>query len=190
MRVLAIGRLTYYKGIEYLIRAAAENENIEVHLVGKGDREAKLKALTRELKLEKRVIFHGHLPNEQLATQFSACDCLCLPSIERTEAFGMVLLEAMYYGKATVICNVPGSGMGWVVDDGVNGMHVPPENSGALADSIRNLQQNRVKILRLGENGRQKFDRQFHIDKSATGVSELYKSVLENIPASQQQAKP
>jgi glycosyltransferase involved in cell wall biosynthesis len=80
--------------------------------------------------------------------------------------------------------------MGWVVDDGVNGMHVPPENAGALADSIRKLQQNRVKILRLGENGRQKFDRQFHIDKSAAGVSELYKSVLENIPASQQQAKP
>ena len=55
----------------------------------------------------------------------ATCDCLCLPSIERTEAFGMVLLEAMFFGKATVIGDVKGSGMGWVVDDGITGLEIP-----------------------------------------------------------------
>lgn len=189
LRVLAIGRLTYYKGFQYLIQAAVECENTEIHLVGTGDQEMKLKALTHELKLEHRVTFHGHLTDEQLADQFTVSDCLCLPSIERTEAFGIVLLEAMRYGKPTIISNVPGSGMGWVVDDGATGLHVPPEDSGALAVSLRYLQQNRAKILLLGENGRQKFDRQFSIEKSAAGVSGLYQVVLDINSANQQQAR-
>ena len=179
LRVLAIGRLTYYKGFEYLVRAAAECGPIEVHIVGKGDEEAMLKALSRELKLGNRITFHGHLPADELAEQFGACDCLCLPSIERTEAFGMVLLEAMHHGKATVISNVRGSGMGWVVDDGITGLHVPPGDAGELANSLGQLQQNRDKIHQLGESGRQKFDRRFHIDRSATAISALYKSVLK-----------
>ena len=182
LRVLAIGRLTYYKGFEYLIQAAREFDGVEVHLVGRGDQETKLKALVHELNLENRVTFHGHLASDELAKQFSLCDCVCLPSLERTEAFGLVLLEAMYYGIATIISKVPGSGMGWVVDDGITGLHVPPESARVLADTMRNLQRNRDKIIQLGERGRQKFDQQFHIDKSAARVSQLYKLVLEDAP--------
>ena len=177
LRVLAIGRLTYYKGFEYLIRAAAVADHTEIHLVGKGDQEDKLKALTRELKLEDRVIFHGHLSNEQLAEQLRACDCLCLPSIERTEAFGMVLLEAMYCGKATIVSDVPGSGMGWVVGDDQTGLLVPPAHRAALAESLRILDQNHDKILRLGGKGREKFNRLFHVDKSSSGVTGVYQLV-------------
>jgi glycosyltransferase involved in cell wall biosynthesis len=187
LRVLAIGRFTYYKGFEYLIRAAVQCENAEIYLVGKGDQESKLKAITRALKLQERVTFLGHLSEKQLAQQLEACDCLCLPSIERTEAFGMVLLEAMCHGKATVISDVPGSGMGWIVDDGITGLHSPAKNAAALADSLHFLQQNRDKIRALGGNGQRKFERLFHIDKSSTGVSELYKLVQEANPTDQQQ---
>ena len=185
LRILAVGRLTYYKGFEYLIRAAKRCASAEIHLVGEGDQEPKLRALVRELDLDNRVFFHGRLPDTQLAQQFAQCDCLCLPSIERTEAFGMVLLEAMYCGKATLVSNVPGSGMGWVVDDGITGLHVPPENIDALADSMRKLHQNRDRIAHLGKNGRQRFDRLFHIDKSASGVSELYELVLRTATGNQ-----
>ena len=182
LRVLAVGRLTCYKGLEYLVRAMALLEHAELHLVGTGNLQRKLRDLARDLHLDRRVIFHGHLPDAQLADQFAACDCLCLPSIERTEAFGVVLLEAMARGRATIISDVPGSGMGWVVDDGVTGLHVPPVNPRALADAIANLQRDRDKIHRLGENGRQKFDRLFHIDKSAEGVAGLYRNVLAGSP--------
>jgi len=182
LRVLAVGRLTYYKGFEYLIRAAAECDGIEVHLVGKGAEGARLKALTRELRVEKRIRFYGHLPDHALAEKFQACDCLCLPSIERTEAFGMVLLEAMYYGKATVVSRVTGSGMEWIVDDGITGLHAPTMNVAALADRLRLLHQNRNKLATLGVNGQKKFNALFHIDKSARLITELYQQTLDNSP--------
>ena len=116
------------------------------------------------LKLRDRVSFTGYLSEEELAQQMADCDCLCLPSIERTEAFGMVLLEAMYFGKATVIGDVKGSGMGWVVDDGVTGIKVEPANSKALAGALSRLATNREECNRMGHMGREKFDRQFEIE--------------------------
>ncbi|MFT6955203.1 MAG: glycosyltransferase involved in cell wall biosynthesis [Halieaceae bacterium] len=182
LRVLAIGRLTYYKGFEYLIKAAAECERVEIHFVGKGDQETALKALAGNLNLQTRITFHGHLSPEQLAQQFSACDCLCLPSIERTEAFGMVLLEAMYHSKATVISNVSGSGMGWVVDDEITGLHFEPQNSQALRERLQYLASQRSRISILGSNGRAKFEREFHIDKSSSRISAIYLEV-NNTPS-------
>lgn len=181
LRVLAIGRLTYYKGFEYLIKAAKICEGVEVHLVGKGDQEAQLKRLARELKVTNRIIFHGHLNDERLAQQFSASDCLCLPSIERTEAFGMVLLEAMYYNKATIVSDVAGSGMGWIVDNGVTGLIVASENVDALVNCLHSLQQDPSGLRRMGTNGRRKFDRECHIDKSSMSTHALYLQVLQNL---------
>ena len=188
LQVLAIGRLTYYKGFEYLLGAAAQCPCTEIHLVGRGRQENYLRSLARELKIEHRVFFHGHLSDAELEKQFSACDCLCLPSIERTEAFGMVLLEAMSRGVATLICKVPGSGMGWVVDDGVTGIHVTPEDAGKLAAAMRNLAEDRDKMYRMGAAGRAKFDRQFHIDKSVAGVFKLYTRLLKITHEDQHQA--
>ena len=178
LRVLAIGRFTYYKGFEYLLRAAAEAEWVEVHLVGDGELRRPLERLARELGIADRVTFHGHLSSEALSAQYAACDCVCLPSIERTEAFGLVLLEAMYFGKATVISEVPGSGMGWIVDHGVTGLKVPPADSGALAAAFRQLQTDRATLARFGENGRTRFNQQFHICKPAAGVIDIYSRLL------------
>lgn len=178
LQVLAIGRLTYYKGFEYLIRAAAELDNIKIHLVGTGEQEERLKALTVELGLEQKIVFYGYLPPEKLALQFTRCDCLCLPSVERTEAFGMVLLEAMYYGKATLVSDIPGSGVGWVVEDGVTGLKFPPGNVKKLIWGLRELHQGRDKMRVMGEQGRVKFDHSFHIDQSTAQIAQLYDRVL------------
>lgn len=177
LRVLAVGRLTYYKGFEHLIRACADSENLVIHLVGDGNQETNLKDLVNELKLDSQVTFHGHLPPAELNAQLNACDCLCLPSIERTEAFGMVLLEAMSFGKPTVISNVPGSGMGWVVDDEITGLHFEPQDSQALQERLQYLTSNPSKIIGLGSNGRTKFESEFHIDKSASDISAIYQAV-------------
>ena len=184
LRVLAVGRLTYYKGFEYLIRAAALVEDIEVNLVGTGDLDKSLRDLAQELGVDQRVTFHGHLSDGELEQQYDSCDCLCLPSIERTEAFGMVLLEAMSHSRATVVSAVPGSGMAWVADDGITGLHVLPKDAHSLANCLRNLRDNRDKIRALGGSGREKFDRLFQIDKSAAEVSSLYRDILD-LPARQ-----
>jgi glycosyltransferase involved in cell wall biosynthesis len=178
LRVLAIGRLTYYKGFEYLLRAVALAPAAHLHLVGSGDLEQALRRLAGELGIRERVTFHGHLPEEGVAAQYAACDCLCLPSIERTEAFGLVLLEAMYFGKATVISDVPGSGMGWIVDHEVTGIKVPAADAAALAGALRQLQANRDTLARLGENGRRKFDQQFHIHQATAAITGIYAEIL------------
>ena len=124
-------------------------------------------------------MFHGHVSDEDLAQKFAECDCFCLPSIERTESFGLVLLEAMYSGKATVIADVPGSGMGWIVDHQETGLKVPPANPGQLAAALRYLQGNHDRMIQLGRNGRSKFDQQFHIDRCTAGIVELYHRLVD-----------
>lgn len=181
LQVLAVGRLTYYKGFGYLVRAAARLEGVQVHLVGGGERKWELIKLAAKLDVGDRVVFHGQLDDAGLAARFRACDCLCLPSIERTEAFGLVLLEAMLFGKATVISDVRGSGMGWVVDDGETGIKVRPRDVAELAAALGRLRDDRSLTRRLGENGRRKFERLFAIDHSVRELHGIYHDLFTGI---------
>ncbi len=174
LQVLAVGRLTYYKGFSYLIKAVAKTPGVHINLVGHGDQADSLKKLTTSLNLQDRVSFHGILSDAELAQQMTDCDCLCLPSIERTEAFGMVLLEAMYFGKATLISDVEGSGMGWVVDDGITGIKVKPANADELAIALQRLAADRVELADMGQRGREKFDQQFEINHAVAGLVKIY----------------
>ena len=177
LQVLAVGRLTYYKGFTYLIKAAAQVPDIHINLVGDGDQANQLKSLTASLKLQERVTFHGILSDAELARKMAECDCLSLPSIERTEAFGMVLLEAMYFGKATVISDVDGSGMGWVVDDGITGIKVNPADTDALAAGLKRLATNREELAGMGLRGKKKFDRMFEISHAVEGLERIYLNI-------------
>ena len=177
LQILAIGRLTYYKGFRYLIEAAAKSPNTHINLVGHGDQAKELKALATSLKVQDRVTFHGILSDAELAQQMAQADCVCLPSIERTEAFGMVLLEAMYFGKATVISDVPGSGMGWIVDDGITGLKVRPADANALAVAFERLYVDREELVRMGKRGKEKFDDQFEINHAINGIMEVYQQM-------------
>lgn len=190
LRVLAVGRLTYYKGFSYLLEAAAQFDTLRVDLVGDGDRAAELRSLAQSLGLLDRVAFHGTVDDATLARLMSRCDCLCLPSIERTEAFGMVLLEAMSFGKATVVSDIQGSGMGWVVEHGVTGLKVPPADAGALAAAFEQLEADREALRAMGARGRERFGRLFEISRSADGVIETYRAVLSRPAATTDGSSP
>ncbi|MEP0201371.1 MAG: glycosyltransferase [Halioglobus sp.] len=177
LQVLAVGRLAYYKGFQYLIEAIAKTPDIQLDLVGAGEKEAELRSLAAKLNITERITFRGATDDEELGHLMDACDCLCLPSIERTEAFGLVLLEAMSHGKAVIASQLAGSGIGWVVDDGVTGLQVPPADAGALANCLRILQRDRDKITYLGRSGQDRYIEYFHINKSAVGVAEVYQQV-------------
>lgn len=177
-QILAIGRLTYYKGFGFLIRAMAMLENAELHIVGEGSLRDELWKLARELDVEGRVHFHGGLDDQSLAARLGACDCVCLPSIERTEAFGLVLLEAMAFGRATVSSRVLGSGMSWVVEDEVTGLMVPPRDVEALAAALARLRDDPALAARLGAAGRERFRKHFAIGPSAAALTRVYEQVL------------
>jgi glycosyltransferase involved in cell wall biosynthesis len=178
LRVLAVGRLSYYKGHEILLQAMAALPQGRLILVGTGEREKKLRRLINALRLEERVSLLGGCSEAQRNALLAACDVFCLPSIERTEAFGVVLLEAMHFAKPVIATRIVGSGVGWVVSDGKTGRLCQPEDPAALAQSLQEFAQNSHKRSMFGQAGKQHFQENFHIDRIAKKVAALYASIL------------
>ncbi|MDG2460838.1 MAG: glycosyltransferase [Luminiphilus sp.] len=174
LRVLGIGRLAHYKGFDILLRAIAHTQDTELDLVGHGEQFDHLKSLSRSLGIEDRIRFHGVVSDTERDSLLQACDCLCLPSVDRTESFGIVLLEAMSAGKPCVISKVPGSGMTSVVEAESTGLVVPPEDSGALAAAFGRLTQNRRLLTEMGMRGRQRFEMNLTIEASTRSVIAVY----------------
>ncbi len=178
-KVLAIGRLTYYKGHEVLIRAVAETSNVRALIVGQGENEQKLGRLIADLQVKDKVTLCGMLSDSDLHAVLSSADCLCLPSVERTEAFGLVLLEAMRYGKAIIVSNISGSGMSWVVEDWKTGVLFEQEDVQELSRVFENLAADPAKVRNLGLAGQKRFASTFHIDMVAAKINDLYQNILE-----------
>ena len=178
LRVLAVGRLTYYKGFEYLIRAVAHVENIQVVLVGDGEKRSELQRLIDSHKLVEKVKLVGKQADEQLFQWLATCDCLCLPSVERTEAFGMVLLEAAQAGKPALVTGVKGSGMSWVIRNHETGLVVPPADVPALAGAMEYLARHQTERREMGLRAGKRFDTMFTIEAVEKQVSDLYNDIL------------
>lgn len=180
-RILAIGRLTYYKGFDTLIRAVAGLPNVQLVIVGSGDAYPKLATLIEETHTGDRVRLLGEVDDAARNHLLATCDTLCLPSRERTEAFGIVLMEAMRYGKPVIASEVPGSGMGWVVDAELSGLLSPPEDVAAWRTSIMRLANDSGLCRRLGTEGRRQFASRFSIGNVATHIDRLY-GALTDLP--------
>ncbi|MFZ1830503.1 MAG: glycosyltransferase [Candidatus Competibacteraceae bacterium] len=174
-RILAIGRLTYYKGHDILIQAAAHLPGSRVLIVGAGEQRNRLATLIQSLNLHDPVCLPGFQPEADLNALLASCDVLCLPSLERTEAFGLVLLEAMRFGKPVVVSDIPGSGTGWVVNQAGHGLCVPPSDPEALAVALRNLQHDPAQRTALGLAGAMALKQQFGIGPIAAAITDLYR---------------
>ncbi len=175
--VTSAGRFTYYKGFHYLIKAANTLPDIKIAISGGGQLFNKLKHMVNKLGLGNRVRLPGELPSHKLYGLMKDSSVFCLPSIERTEAFGLVLLEAMYLGKPLITTKIEGSGITWVNKDGVTGIHVPPKNEFALARAIDFLYQNPEIRKLYGINAKNRVMKHFHIQKVTEQVEKLYESI-------------
>lgn len=182
-RVLSVGRLTYYKGHDVLIRAIARLPNVQCLIVGDGERASVLKQLAEDLDVTGRVIFTGKLDSGALGAAMDSCDCFCLPSVERSEAFGMTLLEAMAHSKATVVCDIPGSGVSWVVKNGITGLVVEPGSPAALANALNALCNDPSKRNSMARQGYLRYRNNFSIETVSSQILKLYHSVIEIRPA-------
>lgn len=173
---LCVGRLTYYKGHEFLIRAFSilEPEALPLTIVGKGEESARLKQLVDELDLKHKVRFLEHVDDDFLHSLIANCEFLVLPSIERTEAFGLVLLEAMRARKACVCTDVTGSGMSNVVLHEKTGLVVRSSSSQALAEAIARLHENSSLREQFGKNGRNRFLSTFQVEQIEKRIREIY----------------
>ncbi|MCP5459517.1 MAG: glycosyltransferase family 4 protein, partial [Gammaproteobacteria bacterium] len=139
-----------------------------------------LDQLIDTLDLRDRVTLTGHLSDAEIAGLWRTCDAFCLPSIERTEAFGLVLLEAMRFGKPVIASDIPGSGVGWVVAQGRHGLRVEPNDPAALRAAIQRLKEQPGLRLRLGQAGGAALGRQFHINQVAGQMLHLYRDLYDS----------
>lgn len=161
VKIFFTGRLVYYKGVDVLLKAFARTKNCELFIAGTGELEDQLKAFAARSGLAEKVHFLGFLPDIELRQAYADCDIFVLPSVAKSEAFGIVQLEAMVCGKPVINTSLP-SGVPHVSIDGETGLTVPPSDAKALAEAIDRLASDEELRRKLGKNAaervREKFD--------------------------------
>src|SRR5699024_6853472 len=130
-------------------------------IIGTGEREKKLRSLIARLELGERVTLQGRCTEAQRNALLATCDIFCLPSIERTEAFGVVLLEAMRFAKPVVASRIAGSGVSFVVADEETGKLCAPQDPASLAQALNYLTGAPEKRESFGIAGEQRFRKYF-----------------------------
>ena len=172
--VLAVGRLVYYKGFDYLLRAMAAVDATLV-VLGDGPLRPALQALAAELGIAERVHFGGSAP--RLAPWYHAADVFTLPAVARSEAFGIVQLEAMAAGTPVVNTRLD-SGVPFVSRDGETGLTVPPQNPDALAGALNRLLDDAALRQKYGDAARQRVRRDFSAGRMAADTLAVYRDAV------------
>ena len=125
--LLFVGRLRYYKGLDWLIRALPQID-ARLAVVGIGPMAAEWKALAAQESVADRIAWLGETPDADLPALYHLADLFVLPASHASEAFGLVQVEAMAAGVPCV-CTELGTGTSYVNQDGVTGRVVPPRDS-------------------------------------------------------------
>lgn len=182
--VLFVGRFVYYKGLHLLIEAMSSCPGTLV-LVGGGPLESGLRRQVAERGLGDRVCFAGQVSDEELPAYYQAADVLALPSIARTEAFGVVQVEAMAAGVPVVSTNLP-TGVPWVNQHGVTGLVVEPGDPVALGHAIGTLLSDRALREALGRNAAARAET--HFDRRR--MVDAFRSVVEAAVGAEDPRRP
>jgi rhamnosyl/mannosyltransferase len=177
--VLGVGRMVYYKGFEHLVRAMAHVDG-HLLLIGKGPLREPLTELADEIGVASRVTFLSEVTD--IRPYYHAADVFALSSVMRSEAFGIVQLEAMACGKPIINTQLD-SGVTFVSPHGVSGLTVPPEDSVALSDGINQLLDRPEWRAELGDGARQRVAENFTVDKMVQRTFQLYQDVMNGTGA-------
>ncbi|MBO3754985.1 MAG: glycosyltransferase family 4 protein [Candidatus Brockarchaeota archaeon] len=169
--ILFVGRMVRRKGPDLLLKAFAmllkDHPNAKLVMVGDGPFLSSLKDLARQLKLENKVEFTGALRGKALYSKYAECDVFAMPSRQTAidvEGFGMVFLEAGFFGKPSVGTRT--GGIPEAVLDGETGILVPQDDVNALRDALSLLLKNRQLARRLGEKARERVLSEFRWEKA------------------------
>jgi len=177
-RLLSVGRLTHYKGFETLLRAVTGVPGLELTVVGDGEGRGTLSSLIDRLTpagSTSNVILAGAVSDEEKARLFEQADLFCLASRHRTEAFGLVVLEAMRAGVPSLVSDLPGSGLPWLIRTTGAGELVPPDDDAAWRVAILDLLADPERRGRMARAARAAFEEHFTITASERGVARVYR---------------
>lgn len=179
--VLFVGGLDkahYFKGINVLIQAVKKlnaRDDFRVIIIGEGDLKQSYRSLVDSLGLSRKIIFAGFVPDDLLPKFYSVADMLVLPSTDKSEAFGIVSLEAMASGVPVIASDLPG--VRSVVDKKKTGLLVKPGSVDNLADMMEYLLKNPKIALEFGKAGREKILAKYTWNKITDSLDNLIKSI-------------
>jgi rhamnosyl/mannosyltransferase len=177
-RWLGCGRMVYYKGFLNAVRALPGVPGTLI-LVGDGPDRPALEAEARRLGVADRVAFPGKLPEAlDLVPYYLAADAFWFPSNARSEAFGLVQVEAMACGCPVINAAIPHSGVPWVSRDEREGLTVPMDDPEALARAARRLVEEPGLRERLAAAGRSRAIEEFSDRVMAERSLAIYREVL------------
>ena len=173
LKLLAVGRLSHYKGFDCLIDAMTSTD-AELIIVGEGEKHSELRRRIKNKSLGDRVRLLSGVDDQSRNLLLSECDLICLPSLNRAEAFGISVLEAMAAGKPALVSHIEGSGLPWLVQDNVTGWHCPPGNSQAIAMKVAQLTRDRACVKQFGEAAKERYQQFFDINNVSAQIVKLY----------------
>ncbi len=172
-----VAHLAHHKGHIYLIESAKilkeRSADLEILIIGDGELKNFLISKTKELGVEDMVKFLGF--RNDIPHLLKAIDLFVLSSY--LEGLCTSLLDAMA-SRLPIVATRTG-GIPEAVEDGVNGILVPPRNPSALADAIYHLYQKRDLLIKMGENGYERAKRIFSVEKMIENTISLYNKLLK-----------
>lgn len=175
-RVGIVGRFNEQKGHIYFVEAAARivkfYKNVEFIFVGDGPLRPMIEQRVKAYGLDKRCQFLG--VRSDVGDLLQTFDVFVLSSL--WEGMPISLLEAQYFGVASVVTNV--GGIPEVIEDGYNGLIVQPKDTDGLASAILKVLRDDSMRNRLGQNGKEVFRHRFTIDKMADTYIDLIDKIL------------
>jgi rhamnosyl/mannosyltransferase len=176
--LLFVGKLRYYKGLHYLLEAMTDVE-ARLLVVGSGPMEPYWRRLAASLHLGEKVTFFGEASDEDLPALYHSSDIFVLPASERSEAFGLVQVEAMASGRPVVSTEL-GTGTSFVNVHTKTGLVVPARDPVALRDALLKLLGDEALRHQMGQAGRERALREFSLETMVARVERLYEEVCNS----------
>jgi glycosyltransferase involved in cell wall biosynthesis len=173
--ILSVGRLVPYKGFDKIIKIAKYlPKNQRLVIVGKGPLESQLK----KINIDKKVIILSNITDNELEYLFKRACIFLLPSIDRRESFGIVLLEALRSGLPIIANKINGSGVNWINQNKKTGLNINFTNTNHIARKIVSLANDEVKISEMKKNCKKRFNELFTSEEMIKKINLLYEEII------------
>lgn len=167
----------YFKGVPVLLHALKECKvgNLHTIIVGDGSLRPSFEATAKMFDIHKQIHFVGGVGEEDLPDYYRAADFHILPSIDQSEAFGIVTMEAAASGRPSIVSNLPG--VRSVIEAGVTGVVVRPNGIGDLRDKIEKMCISRDRLTQMGKAARERAIRKYNWSTIIDTLEGVYKTL-------------
>jgi glycosyltransferase involved in cell wall biosynthesis len=173
----ALDQAHYFKGMHFLIDSytAINLGNLRIMIVGEGDLKPEYQKHVLDLGLIDRILFTGSAAENDLAKYYNLADAMILPSIDKSEAFGIVLIEAMACAKPVITANL--AGVRSVYENNVSGLSFEVLDQQDLVQKVKKLFQNEEMRVQMGLSAKERAEKMYDKDMLIKQLDRVYKEI-------------